>query len=84
MKADITILFVDDDKILQKTFFRVMQKEKQFQIVTASRGIEALQLLQTTPIEIVFTDIKMPEMDGLTLLRKIREQYPDIFVVAIT
>lgn len=84
MKADINILFVDDDKILQKTFFRVMQKEKQFHIVTASRGLEALQLLQTTPMDVVFTDIKMPEMDGLTLLRKIREQYPDIFVVAIT
>lgn len=84
MKADITILFVDDDKILQKTFYRVMKKDKQFQIVTASTGIEALQLLQTTPTDVVFTDIKMPEMDGLTLLRKIREQYPDIFVIAIT
>ncbi|MBW2448835.1 MAG: sigma-54-dependent Fis family transcriptional regulator [Deltaproteobacteria bacterium] len=84
MKTDITILYVDDDKTLQKTFFRVMQKEKKFQIVTASTGIEALQLLQTTPTDVVFTDIKMPEMDGLTLLRKIREQYPEIFVVAIT
>jgi len=84
MKADTTILYVDDDKTLQKTFFRVMQKEKQFQIVTASTGIEALQLLKTTPTDIVFTDIKMPEMDGLTLLKKIREQFPDIFVIAIT
>ena len=70
MKADITILFVDDDKILQKTFFRVMRKDKQFHIVTASRGIEALQLLQTTPTDVVFTDIKMPEMDGLTTFTK--------------
>lgn len=84
MKADTTILYVDDDKTLQKTFFGVMQKEKQFHIVTASTGIEALQLLKTTPTDIVFTDIKMPEMDGLTLLKKIREQFPDIFVIAIT
>jgi len=84
MKADTTILYVDDDKTLLKTFYRAMQKEKQFQILTASTGIEALQLLQTTPTDVVFTDIKMPEMDGLTLLRKIREKYPDIFVIAIT
>jgi two-component system NtrC family response regulator/two-component system response regulator HydG len=61
-----------------------MRKEKQFQIITASRGIEALQSLRTTPVDVVLTDIKMPEMDGLTLLKKIREQYPDIFVIAIT
>ena len=84
MEADITILFVDDEKAYQKAFFRAMRKETQFNLVTASRGIEALQLLQTTPTDVVLTDIKMPEMDGWTLLKKIREQYPDIFVIAIT
>jgi DNA-binding NtrC family response regulator len=84
MKAETTILFVDDENAYQKAFIRAMRKEKQFHIVTASRGIEALQLLQTTPVDVVLTDIKMPEMDGLTLLKKIREQYPDIFVIAIT
>ena len=84
MKADITILFVDDEKAYQKAFVRAVRKETQFNLITASRGIEALQLLQTTPTDVVLTDIKMPEMDGLTLLKKIREQYPDIFVIAIT
>ena len=84
MKPDITILFVDDEKAYQKAFVRAMRKETQFNLVTASRGIEALQLLQTTPTDVVLTDIKMPEMDGWTLLKKIREQYPDIFVIAIT
>jgi DNA-binding NtrC family response regulator len=84
MKADITILFVDDEKAYQKAFVRAMRKETQFNLITASRGIEALQLLQTTPTDVVLTDIKMPEMDGWTLLKKIREQYPDIFVIAIT
>jgi DNA-binding NtrC family response regulator len=84
MKTDTTILFVDDETAYQKAFVRAMRKEKQFQIVTASRGIEALQLLQTAPTDVVLTDIKMPEMDGLTLLKKIREKYPDIFVIVIT
>lgn len=84
MKADITILFVDDEKAYQKAFVRAMRKETQFNLITASRGIEALQLLQTTPTDVVLTDIKMPEMDGWTLLKKIREHYPDIFVIAIT
>jgi DNA-binding NtrC family response regulator len=84
MKADITILFVDDEKAYQKAFVRAMRKEMQFNLITASRGIEALQLLQTTPTDVVLTDIKMPEMDGWTLLKKIREHYPDIFVIAIT
>ncbi len=84
MNAETTVLFVDDEDAYQKAFIRAMRKEKQFHIVTASRGIEALQLLQTVPVDVVLTDIKMPEMDGLTLLKKIREQYPDIFVIAIT
>ena len=84
MKAETTILFVDDENAYQKAFIRAMRKEKQYNIITASRGIEALQLLQTTPVDVVLTDIKMPEMDGLTLLKKIRELYPDIFVIAIT
>jgi DNA-binding NtrC family response regulator len=84
MKIETTILFVDDENAYQKAFIRAMRKEKQFRIVTASRGIEALQLLQTTPVDVVLTDIKMPEMDGLTLLKKIRERFPAIFVIAIT
>ena len=84
MNAETTILFVDDEKAYQNAFVRAMRREKHLHIVAASRGIEALQLLQTTPVDVVLTDIKMPEMDGLTLLKKIREQYPDIFVIAIT
>ena len=64
MKADTTILFVDDEPSYQKAFIRAMRKERQFHIITASRGIEALQLLQTAPVDVVLTDIKMPEMDG--------------------
>jgi len=60
MKDDITILFVDDEKAYQKAFARAMRKEKQFHLITASRGIEALQLLQTTPTDVVLTYIKMP------------------------
>ncbi len=84
MTPTARLLFVDDVEFNRKAFLRVMRKERQFRVDTASNGIEALEFLKTTPADIVVTDMKMPEMDGLSLLKEIRDLYPDIFVVVVT
>jgi two-component system NtrC family response regulator/two-component system response regulator HydG len=53
-------------------------------IETASDGKDALKKLETFPADIVITDVMMPNMDGLTLLKKIRQRFPNIFVVVVT
>ena len=80
------ILLVDDEYYLRQTMIRRIQElESDFRVeAEASDGQEALKLLKEKDIQLVFTDIRMPEMDGLVLSRKIHELYPDILTIVLT
>jgi two-component system, NtrC family, response regulator len=81
--AKFRILVVDDEEnMLQmlKTFFT----EKEYTCFTASNGADALALLDEEQVDVVITDMKMPGMDGLELLKKIKEQYEKISAVIMT
>jgi two-component system, NtrC family, response regulator len=81
--AKFRILVVDDEEnMLQmlKTFFT----EKEYTCFTASNGTDALALLDKEQVDVVITDMKMPGMDGLELLKKIKEQYEKISAVIMT
>lgn len=82
------ILVVDDEPDLEHLIrqkFRKQIRQQQFQFVFVHNGFEALEKLQAEPdIDIVLTDISMPEMDGLTLLTKLNELYPTIKAVIIS
>lgn len=78
MAAEIPkILIVDDEpdlELLIRQKFRREIRDGQYEFLFAANGVEALkQLVQDDEIELVLTDINMPEMDGLTLLSKIKE-----------
>lgn len=68
------LLIVDDDEAIRTILRRVMEKQG---IVChlASNGVEALAVLDETPVDVVLTDVDMPEMGGLELVRAIRAQY---------
>lgn len=83
MSSKIKLLFVDDEEAIRRLFCRAMMNEALL-IETASDGKEALKKLKTFPADIVITDVRMPNMDGLALLGEIRIRYPDIFVVIVT
>jgi YesN/AraC family two-component response regulator len=74
------ILVVDDEhdlELLIRQKFRKKIQARDLDFVFAGNGLQALDRLQTdTEIDIVLTDINMPEMDGLTLLNFLNEQYP--------
>ncbi len=79
------ILIVDDDQI----WLRVLEKKlakyrKDFEVVLAGDGKQALEMLQSSSISLVVTDMQMPNMDGLTLLAQMSESYPDIPVMVVT
>ena len=84
MSSTTKLLFVDDEGPIRRLFRRVMGQDENVLLETASDGKEALKKLKTFPADIVITDVKMPNMDGLTLLEEIRISYPDIFVVIVT
>jgi YesN/AraC family two-component response regulator len=67
MSSTTKLLFVDDEGPIRRLFHRAMGQDENILLETASDGKEALKKLKTFPADIVITDVKMPNMDGLTL-----------------
>ena len=78
-----TILIVDDEKNYTLILSAVLEDEG-FETLTANSGGEALRLLDDSDVDLVLTDMKMPQMDGIELLENIRARNPDIPVVMMT
>lgn len=77
------ILCVDDEVNILKAIQRSLRKE--FEIVTASSGQEGLDILASSePFEVVISDMKMPNMNGATFLRHVRQQHPDAVRLLLT
>ena len=83
MDEKMSIMVVDDEKIVRESLFFWFEKAG-YTVDTASSGFEALEKLETYPFDIMFVDIKMPGMDGIQLLEKIKTEYPDTDVIIIT
>lgn len=77
------ILIVDDEQIIRESVSFVLQKEG-FAVAEAGNGRIALDLHRERPFDIVITDIEMPEMRGTELLRHIRQESPETFVIIVT
>jgi signal transduction histidine kinase len=79
----IHILLVDDEDDFRATLAKRLSR-RGFDVLDASRGEEALQLLGEQPVDVVVLDVKMPGMDGIETLRHIKERYPDREVIMLT
>ena len=77
------ILVVDDELNMLLVLEAMLKKEK-YEVVTASDGLEALEVLKDDDVVVVVTDLKMPKLDGLGLLSEIEKDYPSIPVIIIT
>jgi len=77
------ILIVDDDADMRKTVADIFA-ESRLRIVTARNGTIALQCLDTFVPDVVITDIYMPRMDGIEMIRSMRQKHPDIGILAMT
>ena len=77
------ILVVDDEKDTCLLLSQVLEKEG-YAVDTANSGSEALSILRKKKINLVITDLKMPEMDGLTLIREARKLKFDTKFIMMT
>lgn len=71
------VLFVDDKALIIEPLPRVFENAD-FAVLTAQSGQEALEILKHTPVDMIVADYKMPEMNGLELLTRVKEHYPNI------
>lgn len=77
------VLVVDDDAQLLELLVDTLTSIG-YAATPAHGGIKALEQLKATPFDIMVTDVKMPDLDGLQLLKKVRRHYPDMPVLFIT
>jgi DNA-binding NtrC family response regulator len=77
------VLVVDDDQVVGRSINRVLA-EKGYQVREALDGHEALDEMAHQDYDLVFTDIKMPGMDGLEVASKVKKLHPGVPVVMIT
>jgi len=77
------ILVVDDEMIVCESCKRILEEEE-YEVDTALSGKEALEKMKENPYDIVITDLKMPEIDGMEVLRTFRKEYPDAIIIMIT
>lgn len=84
VKSDRTVLFVDDSEELAELFEGVMSKR--FNVLTCNSAAKALELLASKDIDVVVSDVSMPDMDGLQLCSKIKEtiEFSHIPVILLT
>jgi CheY-like chemotaxis protein len=79
------VLIVDDDQEMLLSLEEGLSKyDETFSILTAEDGLDAVEELKNRTISLVVTDLKMPKMDGFSLLSHIMEHYPEIPVIIIT
>ena len=83
MNAKLQVLVIDDDAVVGRSFDRVLS-DKGYEVSTAVSGEQAMETLENTNFDVVFTDIKMPGMDGLEVTERIKAKCPWTPVVVIT
>ena len=81
--APIFCVIADDEPRLRQVLVRLMTSDG-FTCVEAADGVEALEKLATVPAALLLSDLRMPRMDGIELLREARARYPDLAVILIT
>lgn len=77
------ILIVDDEEIVVRSCRRILQG-RDYELDSAADGREAMARIEEHPCDVLILDIKMPRMDGLEVLQRVRESWPDIDVIMIT
>jgi DNA-binding NtrC family response regulator len=77
------ILVVDDEDIVRTSCSRTLSPEG-YEVRLAKNGAEGLKMAKEERFDLVLTDLKMPDMDGIEVLRIIKEQWPETAVIIVT
>ena len=79
----LTILVVDDEAVIRDGLLRILNGDR-FSVEVCRSGHAAIELLQQKEYDLIITDLKMPGMNGIEVLKAVRALQPDVPVVMIT
>ncbi len=77
------ILIVDDDPLIIRSLSELLRLES-YEVRSASSGLEALQTLKEHTVDLILSDINMPEIDGFKLLQEVKSRYPEVLMILVT
>jgi DNA-binding NtrC family response regulator len=83
MQALAKILIVDDEEVVRLSYERILEGTH-CKVKSAWTWTQVSQLMQSDPCDLVLLDLRMPEMDGMNILRAIRQRWPESEVIIIT
>jgi two-component system NtrC family response regulator/two-component system response regulator HydG len=83
MPDDLKIIIASNDPNIRQTLKDLLEP-RGLHVHTAGDGIEALRCFDNTPFDLVFTELLMPRMGGRELLSRLKERFPELFVVLLT
>lgn len=78
-----SILVVDDDESMRNLLQRMLERMG-FTVVTAINGRDGIERFREHPVDVVVTDMMMPGIDGIDLIRTLRGKWPDVRIIAIS
>jgi len=81
--AKAKILIVDDDEVIRRSYLRSLAGAHS-NVAVAWNGTEALRVMEQHPCDVILLDLRMPGMDGMSVLKAIKERWPESEVVIIT
>lgn len=83
MKSQSSILVVDDERTMLSLLEKILSQDG-YHVYLATNGREALAVIEKQHVDIIITDMKMPELDGFGLLKIVKNEYPEISVIMMT
>ena len=81
----IKLLICDDEKIIREGLSSLEWQQHDVEVIgTAKNGIEALEIISKIPPDIIISDVRMPQKDGIWLAEQVHNNYPDIQMIFLT
>src|SRR5678815_5953442 len=77
------ILIIDDEASLRQTLARILQRDG-YEVTSVASGTEGISLITQLPFDLVYLDIRMPDMNGLDVLKTVHAQLPELPVILFT
>lgn len=78
-----TVMVVEDDAATRR-LYRFLLSNSGYTVIEAEDGQAALEYFEVQPCDVIITDMNMPRMGGMQLVQKLRESYPEVFVIMVT